>query len=458
MKSQQSTNAFVKETFMDLKTQLETVEKNHQALIQNLETKFNRLADKKSGRPFGSFPRNTQPNVKGYNFKAYQPLQSRNEHVNVVFKRIGKSYNPPVNLNDQQNDFENPINFDSDEEDEEPTPQLKKPSFLPVIISSQLSKEKKEKLVSVRKKHKQAFAWKTTDIPGICLSFYKHKIQLLDDKKPVVQKQRSPWVSPILCVPKKCGITVVTNENDELGLTRTVTGWRVCIDYHKLNEATAKDHPPLPFMDQMLERLARNKYFYFLDGFSGYFHIPIDLNDQEKITFTCPFRTYAYRRMPFGLCNAHATFQRCMLAIFRDMIKETVEVFMDDFSVFGNSFETYLNNLDKMLQRCKDAYLVLNWEKCHFMVKEGILLGHKVSSAGLEVDKAKIEKISKLPPLIILKVRNKQEKDKIGTKPDKNGKRGEAEKILKQLQWIKREKPKKTQKEWSKTQTRSRSY
>ncbi|GJS07144.1 reverse transcriptase domain-containing protein [Tanacetum coccineum] len=103
-------------------------------------------------------------------------------------------------------------------------------------------------------------------------------------------------------------------------------------------------------------------------------------------------------QMPFGLCNAPATFQRCMLEIFHDMIKESVKVFMDDFSVFGNSFDTCLNNLDKMLQRCKDAHLVLNWKKCHFMVKEGIVLGHKVSSTGLEVDKAKIDVISKLPP------------------------------------------------------------
>ncbi|GJT30064.1 reverse transcriptase domain-containing protein [Tanacetum coccineum] len=214
----------------------------------------------------------------------------------------------------------------------------------------------------------------------------------------------SPWVSPIHCVPKKGGITVVTNKNDELVPTRTITGWRVCIDYRKLNEATAKDHFPLPFMDQMLERLAGNKYFCFLDGFSGYFQIPINPNDQEKTTFTCPFGTYAYRRMPFGLCNASATFQRCMLAIFHDMIQESVKVFMDDFSVFRNSFDTCLNNLDKMLQRCKDAHLVLNWEKCHFMVKEGIVLGHKVSSTGLEVDKAKIDVISKLPPLLISKV------------------------------------------------------
>ncbi|GJV91673.1 hypothetical protein Tco_1539486 [Tanacetum coccineum] len=126
MKSQQSTNAFVKETFMDLKTQLEIVAKNHQATIQNLETKFDRLADMQSGRPSRSLPSNTQPNPKGQNSKAYQPPKSRNEHVNAVFTRSGKSYNPPVNSNDQQTNSENPINFDdSDEEDKEPTLQPK---------------------------------------------------------------------------------------------------------------------------------------------------------------------------------------------------------------------------------------------------------------------------------------------------------------------------------------------
>ncbi|GKC26323.1 reverse transcriptase domain-containing protein [Tanacetum coccineum] len=155
----------------------------------------------------------------------------------------------------------------------------------------------------------------------------------------------NPWVSPIYCVPKKGGITVVTNKKDEFVPTRTSTCWRVCIDYRKLNEATAKDHFPLPFMDQM-----------------------------------------------------------CMLAIFHDMIEESVEVFMDDFSIYRNSFDNFLNNLDKMLQRCKDAHLILNWEKCHFMVKEGIVLGHKLSKAGLEADKAKIDIISKLSPPANIKV------------------------------------------------------
>ncbi|GKD65558.1 hypothetical protein Tco_1307666 [Tanacetum coccineum] len=131
MKSQQSTNAFVKETFMDLKTQLETVAKNHQASIQNLETKFDRLANKQSSRPSGSLLSNTQPNPRGGKSKAYQPPQARNEHVNAVFTS-GKSYNPPDNPNDQQNNSENPINFDSDDEDDEPTPQQKTQTTKPV--------------------------------------------------------------------------------------------------------------------------------------------------------------------------------------------------------------------------------------------------------------------------------------------------------------------------------------
>nr|GEX42093.1 retrovirus-related Pol polyprotein from transposon 17.6 [Tanacetum cinerariifolium] len=186
-------------------------------------------------------------------------------------------------------------------------------------------------------------------------------------------------------------MAVVTNDENKLVPTRLVTGWRVCIDYRKLNEATRKDHFPLPFMDQMLERLAGNEYYCFLDGFSGYFQIPIDPKDQEKTTFTCPYGMFTYKRMPFGLCNAPGTFQRCMMAIFHDMIEQTMEVFMDDFSVFGDSFSTCLTNLKKMLKRCEDTKLSLNWEKSHFMVKEGIILGNKISKKGIEVDKAKIE-------------------------------------------------------------------
>jgi hypothetical protein len=179
----------------------------------------------------------------------------------------------------------------------------------------------------------------------------------------------SKWVSSIHVVAKRAGLTVVKNKDDELVPTRIQLGWRVCIDYRKLNTATKKDHFPLPFIDQMVERLARHKYYCFLDGYSGYNQVPMDLKDQEKTTFTCPFGTFSYRRMPFGLCNASVTFQRCMISIFSNMVERFSEIFMDDFSVFGSPFEECLHCLTLVSVRCKEKNLVLNWEKYHFMVK-----------------------------------------------------------------------------------------
>nr|GEU75455.1 retrovirus-related Pol polyprotein from transposon opus [Tanacetum cinerariifolium] len=249
MKSQQSTNAFVKETFMDLKNQLETLAKNNQVSIQNLETKFDRLADKQSGQPSRSLPRNTQPNPRGRNSEAYQPPQACNKHVNAVFTRSGKSYDQLDNLNDQQDNSENLINFDSDDEENEPTPQTKTQPIKPV---------------------------KETPLP-----------------KPY--------------------------------------------------------KPKIPYPERLRKEKIVAQYGKFLGN-------PSRLNQQS------------------------------------------VEGFMDDFFVFGDTFDKCLNNLDKMLQRYKDAHLVLNWEKCRFMVKEGIVLGYKASGVGLEFDKAKINVISKHPP------------------------------------------------------------
>ena len=165
----------------------------------------------------------------------------------------------------------------------------------------------------------------------------------------------SAWVSPIQVVPKKGGTTVVVNEKNELLPTRIVIGWRICIDYRRLNKVTRKDHFPLPFIDQMLDRLTGNEYFYFLDGYSGYNQITIASEDQEKTTFTCPDGTFAVRRIPFGLCNAPGTFQRCMMAIFSDMVEKSIEFFMDYFSVIGFTFDDCLNNLVLVLKRCMET-------------------------------------------------------------------------------------------------------
>nr|GEX51739.1 reverse transcriptase domain-containing protein [Tanacetum cinerariifolium] len=269
---------------------------------------------------------------------------------------------------------------------------------LPVIIAKDLKVDEKESLLKVLKSHKRAIAWKITDIKSIDPRFCTHKILMEEYYKPAVQSQRqvnpklhevikkeviklldaeiiypisdSPWVSLIHCVPKKEGITVVENETMSLFLH----DW-----------------------SQMLERLVGNEFYCFLDRFFGYFQILISPPDQEKTTFTCPYGSFAYRRMPFGLCNAPRTFQRCMMEIFHDMIEKTMEVFMNDFLVFRDSFSSCLSHLDTMLQ----------WEKCHFMVKEGIILGHKISKNRLEVDRAKVDVITKLPhPTIVKGVRS----------------------------------------------------
>ncbi|CAM8951321.1 unnamed protein product [Rhodiola kirilowii] len=216
------------------------------------------------------------------------------------------------------------------------------------------------------------------------------EIQKLLDANVIYPISDSQWVSPVHVVPKKTGITVEENAEGQLVTTRVKNGWRMCIDYRKLNAVTRKDHFPLLFIDQMLDRPAGRPYFCFLDGFSGYNQIPIAPEDQNKTTFTCPFDTFAFRRMSFGLCNAPGTFQRVMTSIFSDMIGTMIEVFMDDFTVYGNTFDECLGNLGAVLERCVSMNLVLNYEKCHFMVTHGVVLGHIVSHKGIEVDKAKI--------------------------------------------------------------------
>ncbi|GJW41569.1 reverse transcriptase domain-containing protein [Tanacetum coccineum] len=246
------------------------------------------------------------------------------------------------------------------------------------------------RLLKVLKYTKRAIAWKMLRYKGIDPQFCTHKILMEDDSKPAIQHQRrvnpkihevikkeviklldagliypifdSPWVSPVHCVPKKGGITIIENDDNELIPTRLVTGWRVCIDYRKLNDATRKDHFPLPFMDQMLERLARNEYYCFLDGFSGYFQIPIDrIKDKRR-----PPSLALMGRLPTDVCLSTYVMLRA-------------------------------RSKDKMLKRREDTNLVLNWEKCHFMVKEGIVLGHKDFKVRIEVDKAKVDVIAKLP-------------------------------------------------------------
>ncbi|XP_052723815.1 uncharacterized protein LOC128193760 [Vigna angularis] len=215
----------------------------------------------------------------------------------------------------------------------------------PVIINNSLSPKEEEKLVEILKANKGAIGWSISNLKGISPTYCMHKIFMEDEYKPVAQPQKrlnlvmkeevrkkvlklleagiiypisdSAWVSPVQVVPKKGGMTVISNEKNELIPTRTVTRWRMRIDYRKLNNATRKDHFPLLFMDHMLERLSGQAFYCFLDRYSGYNQIVVDPKDQEKTTFTCPFGGFAYRKMSFGLCNAPG---------FRDACKPSSQI------------------------------------------------------------------------------------------------------------------------------------
>ncbi|XP_022843250.1 uncharacterized protein LOC111366787 [Olea europaea var. sylvestris] len=225
----------------------------------------------------------------------------------------------------------------------------KKNSFL-VIISNNLTESEEDQLLRVLREHKTTIEWMISNIKGISPSLCMHKILMEEDYKDSVEHQ--PRLNPTM---QKSGIKAF--------------GYR--------------DH--LPHIRQSLGESST---------------VP---DDQEKTTFTCPYDIFAYRRMPSDFCNIPATFQHCMISIFSDMVGNIIEVFMDDFSVFGKSFKECLKYLGKVLQRCEDTNLVVNWEKCYFMVQKGIVLGHRISAQGIEVDKAKIQVIEKLQSSVTVK-------------------------------------------------------
>nr|GEV43869.1 DNA-directed DNA polymerase [Tanacetum cinerariifolium] len=290
---------------------------------------------------------------------------------------------------------------------------LEEPFLLLVIVSSQLSEENKNKLVSVLKRHKQAFAWKTTDIPGICLSFCKHKIQLMEDKKPGVQKQRrlnpnmhevvkkdivklldtcivdpiidSPWVSPIHRVPKKGGIRVVTNEKNELVPTRTVTGWRLlsagstcvvekkdgsirmCIDYRELHKLTTKN---LPRIDDLFDQLQVSRYVSKIDIRFGYHQLRVHGEDIIKTAFRTRYGYFEFTAMPFGLTNAPAVFMVLKNRVCKPYLHKFFILFIDDILIYSKSKEDHevenataemSHGLDQLMERKEGGGMYFLW-------------------------------------------------------------------------------------------------
>ena len=290
-----------------------------------------------------------------------------------------------VMMINEETDFKE-LPLDEPTEELKPLPSSLKYAFLDsqqeklVIISSKLNEEQEKRLLDVLRWNEQTIGWTLKDLRGLDPSLCTHRIFLQDESRPVREAQRrlnpkvwetvkeeilkwlnakiiypisdSQWVSLVHVVPKKARVKVTINDKGKEIQTCLPTKWRVCIDYRKLNAAMKKDHFMLPFIDQILDRLASQSYFCFLDGYSGYNQIAIHSDDQEKMSFTCPFDTFAFRQMSFGLCNAPMTFQRCMTVIFSDFLGDSLEVFMDDFSVFEDDFDSCLAHLTKILQVC----------------------------------------------------------------------------------------------------------
>lgn len=217
---------------------------------------------------------------------------------------------------------------------------------------------------------------------------------------PITDSRR---VSPVHVIPKKSRVTVEKNADGVEVPVRKTTGWCMYIDCRKLNVATRKDHFPLPFIDEMLNRLAGRKLYCLLDGLSGFYQIPIAREDQEILLSHARMG-----RLPIAECHLDYAMPQqpsrdaCYLS-FSDMVQDFIEVFMDDFSLFGDSFSDCLSKLDQVLKRYIECNLTVSWEMSHFMVTEGIVLGHLVSVRGIEVDKAKLEVITKLPPPLSLR-------------------------------------------------------
>ncbi|CAM6086284.1 unnamed protein product [Calypogeia fissa] len=253
--------------------------------------------------------------------------------------------------------------------------------------------------------YQDVFAWRHSDITGIDERLGEFRIDLIPGATPVRQRQyrinskysmmvkeeidklleagfiypvaTNDWVSPVVIVPKKVGMD---------GQQKI----RVCQNFRKLNEATKKDYFPIPFTDMVLDIVVGWEVYSFLDGYSGYNQIWIRKEDQLKTVFTIEWGVFAFRRMPFGLCNAPGSFQRIIMAIFHDFLRKFVEVFIDDFVVYGTKKE-HVDYLRLTFQRCREIGLKLHPGKCIFGVEEGTLLGHKVSKKGIEVDQSKVQ-------------------------------------------------------------------
>jgi ribonuclease HI len=275
-----------------------------------------------------------------------------------------------------------------------------------VNLASHLSDKQKNDYGKLLKEFSDIFAWQYDDLKTFDTEVIQHKIPLNKDTKPFRQKLRSfnPLLLPTMekeirklldariIIPLRysewiANLVPVRKKNGEI---------RLCVDFRNLNKCSRKDNYPLPKMEHMLQKVSGSRVMSFIDGFSGYNQIAVHPEDREKTAFTTPWGTFMYEKMPFGLMNAGATFQRAMDIAFIGEKDKFVLIYLDDITVFSNSHELHLQHLRKTFLKCRKYGISLNPKKSNFALKEGKLLGHIVSEEGVKIDPKRVEAIRNL--------------------------------------------------------------
>jgi ribonuclease HI len=272
-----------------------------------------------------------------------------------------------------------------------------------VNLDSHLTEKQKADYSELLKEFADIFSWKYDDLKTFNTEVIQHKIPLNKDTIPFRHKLRSfnPMLLPTMereikklldthiIIPLRysewiANLVSVRNKNGEI---------RLCVDFRNLNKCSRKDNYPLPKMEHILQNVLGSKVMSFIDGFSGYNQITVHPDDREKTSFTTPWGTFMYEKMPFGLMNAGVTFQRVMDIAFVGEKDKYVLIYLDDITVFSSSHEHHLQHLRKTFLKCRRYGISLNPKKSNFALKEGKLLGHIVSANGVRIDPKRVEAI-----------------------------------------------------------------
>jgi hypothetical protein len=270
--------------------------------------------------------------------------------------------------------------------------------------------EERKEIVKLLKKYRDVLAFSYDEIKVYREDVIQHVIPLKEETKSFRHKlrQMNPKLAPLVQqeLQKMLEAEIIAQTRhsswcSNLVVARKKNGKiRLCMDFRNLNIACTKDHYPLPKMETLLQRVTGSGMISMLDGFSGYNQIRLKAEDRHKTTFTTPWGAFEYLRMPFGLSNVGATFQRAMDYAFRGLIGILIEIYQDDLTVFSKDGKTHIGHLKQVLERCREFRIYLNPPKSVFGVTEGKLLGHIISKYGVKLDPERVEAIEKVPLLV----------------------------------------------------------